>query len=543
MPDLRLAHPLSAPEIIETKPPFSNFNFIEKRFGPLFPLFPLFPLHRIFSQARTLDFKTLVVEKIKSVGFSEEDDIELRNAGFQVPQEPLIRLSFFTTKFRSLRHLVRQKDSSFLGYAILKKIPSGVGERWIVFESVMVSSKYPNNYIHRKKRYKVNIGGNFLNVEGVLYCQQNGLTNVCAHVALRTCLSMVTVSGDFSYKEMNRILSAAGMTHTIGTPLTEDQILVILDKLGIKYTKERYFSVANPGTVNPSISYQAYLYSSIESGYPALLGFSIPNSPSGHIIPIIGHTFNEDIWVARADTSYFRIGNIKYLQSDSWLSTYLCHDDNFGSYYCLPKQYLTDRNDIFVISFRPETSQYDALDAVAIAVDYLHTDLINTLITEAQKNDWAKRLVEAIQGVNMGWFVLRTIYISPEDYIKHLSSLRGWGNKQTIPINLLAALKNNVKSALWMVEISLPELFPANRRKLGEIVLNPEAPLTVTKDYSSFFFARILDKFIMIDYSDPAKIQLLEYDAGIDTHTSVFSWVMPKSPSSFLRKLLKRVMG
>ncbi|MBI2447346.1 MAG: hypothetical protein HYV48_02275, partial [Candidatus Omnitrophica bacterium] len=79
MSDLRTTPALNIPQIIDVKPPFSNFSFIEANFGNLDSI------HRIFSQARILGFKTLIVENIESVGFSKEDDLDLQAAGIKVP--------------------------------------------------------------------------------------------------------------------------------------------------------------------------------------------------------------------------------------------------------------------------------------------------------------------------------------------------------------------------------------------------------------------------------------------------------------------------
>ncbi|MFA5063655.1 MAG: hypothetical protein WC578_06285 [Candidatus Omnitrophota bacterium] len=533
---LKLAPPLRKPVIYYTKPPNSNFDFIEKNFG----FSP--PLYRILSQVRTSNFSTLVLEDIDSVGFSQEDDSELRDAGYVLSTSPLKRLSFFKSKIRSIRHLKRQKSSNLLGYAIMKQVPlkdkSG-GFRWIVFESVVTNSRHVNNYIPRKKQYAINIGNNILTLSGVLYCQQNGINNVCAHVALRTAISLMLESGDISYREINQILKNEGMPHYPTDPLARTQILRILDKLGIKWSKETYFSdeeLKRLGEKGPTIPYQTYLYSSIESGYPALLAFSVPNRDEGHVIPCFGHTFNEDTWVPRAETSYFNIGKISYLHSDSWLSTYICHDDNFGSNYCLPKQYISNHNSILVIALRPNEISYDAIFANAITLDYLYTSLANELQVISTDNIWAKRLLAAIRGTNKGWFVLRAMQVNSRQYIQHLRSLRAWGKRKVkIPEYRINSLERNLKNDLWIVEISLPELFPANRRKLGEVVFNPNIS-TVTKDLSSFLFARILDKFYFLKKFDQDQLEVTKYDAGISSHTELFSFASLKT--SRLSKLL-----
>ncbi|MFA7706215.1 MAG: hypothetical protein WCX91_03835, partial [Candidatus Omnitrophota bacterium] len=198
MSDLRTASAIDVPQVIDAKPAFSNFSFIESLFGNLDSI------RRIFSQVRFLGYKTLIVEHIDSVGFSKEDDLDLQSEGISIVLDPLVRVSFFRNEFKNIADITSQDNSSFLGYAILKKIPPD--GHWIVFESVIISPRHDNNYLHKLRKYNVNVGGKLFNVKGILYCQQNSLTNVCAHAALRTCISINTPPADFSYSLMNKIL-------------------------------------------------------------------------------------------------------------------------------------------------------------------------------------------------------------------------------------------------------------------------------------------------------------------------------------------------
>lgn len=58
--------------------------------------------------------------------------------------------------------------------------------------------------------------------------------------------------------------------------------------------------------------YQRDLYGSIESGFPALVGFEMDDTTAGmaggaprHVIPVFGHTLNEDTWLPEAHRAYF----------------------------------------------------------------------------------------------------------------------------------------------------------------------------------------------------------------------------------------------
>ena len=154
-------------------------------------MFAFYPLQRILSQMRVLNYKTIVLEEINSVGYSAEEDDDLQRAGFKDTPKTLTRLSYFSTEINSSNELSATENSHFLGYAVVKKVPCKNGHRWIVFESVSKASRYANNYINKQYEYAVAIDGNTFRVRGVLYCQQNTTTSECAHVALRTFISML----------------------------------------------------------------------------------------------------------------------------------------------------------------------------------------------------------------------------------------------------------------------------------------------------------------------------------------------------------------
>lgn len=517
MPSIRTEGCIGAPEIKDARAPFSNFDFVEERFKSTHPK-SLMPIKRILSRARMAEFQTITIEEIKSVGFSKEDDEELQVVGAKA-SGTLIRLGFFKKYITTPAEISSLTDSDFFGYAILKKIEIKDIANWIVFESVLGRVRHDNNYHHSLRDYRINIGGKEFNIKGNIYCQQNGLTNVCAHATLRACISSIVSDSDVSYKKMNTILKDKGIPHQLGEGLRVDQIKAVLEKLEINY-KHYWYSEENKD--RPNIPYHKFLYSSIESGFPALLGFTFGEN-DGHIISVLGHTFNEDTWVPNADVSYFQIGeDIRFVPSESWVSTYVCQDDNFGSDYCLPRLF-NFKGDVHVFALQPKNSTYDAIDAEAVAADYLH-DLVLSLNPNPD-NKWLKRLREAVL-IKDGWFVLRPLYLSGAQYYTHLENLKGWA-EETIRKEVLEVLKEFLKGHYWVIEVSLPELFPANRRKLGEIVLNAEEPVATHKDLSSFVFARLVNEFTLLMRTDPSNLQVVKYESGISTHTNIFSHDTP----------------
>ena len=506
MSDLRTQGCHNIPVLVDVRAPFSNFNFVEQ-------LFSKGPIQRILSLARMNDFSTMIVEEIESVGYSKEDDEELLEARLGLSTKKLKRLSFFKAVFKSVDDIEKLSNEDYIGYAILKEIPWGNRFRWIVFESVIQPSRHDNNYYHSKKVYKVRCNNSNFEIEGNIYCQQNALTNVCAHAALRTCLSMTKKYNDFSYKQINSILKDKKMPHIVKEGLSSEQIKCILDSLNIRRSTQVY----SKDSVSSEVPFQKYIYGSIESGFPVLLGFQTGDDEH-HIIPILGHTFNEDTWVPNAQASYSKIGeDTRYVPSETWVSSYLCNDDNFGPHFCLPRQYLTEENNIFVIAFQPFEAKYDATVAEVIAIDYLHSI---AMAMHPTQNMWIKRLRTAIL-IERGWVVLRPVFLTGEQYIDYLENLKDW-NSGRISKDIIKMFRKQLKGYYWVVEVSLPELFPANRNKLGEIVLDATVAVDPQTFTSAFMFARFPGCLYLIEQDKNLKPILNFYKFDINSHTKIY---------------------
>ncbi|MBF0387378.1 MAG: hypothetical protein HQL20_05935 [Candidatus Omnitrophica bacterium] len=504
MSDLRNQPPRRRPEVIPAVRPFSNFEFIESRFPDCKPL------QRILSLARLAQFSTIVMEEIDSVGISKEDDSDLVALGVGLSLTPLYRLSFFSARLLSVEDINKVDPQMYLGYAILKSIPvPGVGFRWIVFESVTMAGRHDNNYCRVGKLYEVLCSVRKFRIFGTIYCQQNALSNVCAHVALRTCIAAASEKmDDIGYGQLNEILRSGGMPHALTQGLSDVQIRFVFDHLGLKYTLNAYDVKTGKG----KIPFQKYLYGSIESGFPALLG--LDTGTSAHIIPVLGHTFNEDTWVPNAETSYFKISDeIKYVPSETWVSTYICHDDNFGPHYCLPRHYLSEQNKILVVGLNSPYVRFDSIEAEVIAIECLNK-IINGISVSVRENIWLRRLRESVM-VQRGWVVLRPILLTGDAYIKHLEAISSWEG-QKIKEDVAGKFKAVLTGRYWVVEISLPELFPANKRKLGEIVLDAQQEVA-----ASCMFARLPGELILPSADENQQAFLVRIPTGIDSHTEL----------------------
>ena len=211
----------------------------------------------------------------------------------------------------------------------------------------------------------------------------------------------------------------------------------------------------------------------MESGCPALLGFELETSvlsagyPGRHIIPVIGHTLNEDAWVPDAQRIYF--GHDKgYFPSENWLSSYVIHDDNCGPYYCLPRNYLKKENLRLLLGLCRCKSQVTAVEAEAIAFS-IASSIASGIPSTGQH--WYDRF--AVFG-RCGLLVLRTLLVRKAEYLGHLHLVSDWEGNHLEP-EIQLQINQLLPDWLWLTELSAPELFSGSRRKFGDIILSTDS--------------------------------------------------------------------
>lgn len=532
-------------EIIHLERPFSNFDFVESRFGNLWPL------RRILSQVRQLGGKTMVFERIDGAEDIREENEDLRSLVPSFNKTATSRLSFFTRTVGTPVGISDLAPDDFIGFAIIKddRVPrikgvSASGRRVArVYESALRTSRHENNYIRGAPTWECRAGTKRFPISAYLYAQQNGITNCCAHVALRTAAARFHSGGDVSYRMINEwVAKARGKKRwqdcAIHEGLDKKEVVGFLEHVGA-----RCFVGDFTLTREAVVPFQKYIYGSVESGYPAVVAFTVPGAgqrqadqPVGHAIPVFGHTFNEDIWVPNADSSYFRIGaETEYLPSELWVSMYLCHDDNWGSNFCIPRRYLYTRRfcasipggpDLCpetpecvatVIGCLPRNVKASPIQAEAIAADYL----LKMLPRIPRKcGPWAERLkYYADEKLNRA--ILRPILVTGQQYTDHLGKVRDW-DRSRLKSHLTAVFDAVSEDHFWMVELSVPELFSANRRKVGEILLRSDVDPGQKRDFRMFVFARLPGYFAFLKGDDPSKPQYEFVPTGLRGHVELY---------------------
>jgi len=447
---------------------FSNFLFIDKyyRSHPV--------LRRIFSQARQHKFQSLLIESLSAATCpllaAEDAALRVRRPDFKGSSTH--RLSFWICPPD------QPSAGSFLGYVIFKSdYFTSPKPQDHIYEAVLPPVRLPahNNFIHCQRSYAVTTVAGIQSVSGVLYAQQNGLTHVCAHVALRSALACLLPEADISYAEMNKLADVDHKKRQVGggKGLDPDQLVDILTGLGI--THDKVVHEPSLGHILQT-EFQRDLYGAIESGCPALMGFELedPNTgsqgPGRHLVPVIGHTFNDDAWVPEAQRYYFG-RNLGYFSSESWLSSYVLHDDNFGPYYCLPRHFLKKDNFRLVLGLQQHPTAFSASEAEAVGLDLLKA--LGTAKPPFAQGDWYDRFA-VFSKENL--LVLRSQLMQKADYLQHLREMRCWDGASLEGAEI-DSLAQALPERFWMIEASAQELFAASRRKFGELLLSCTTPL------------------------------------------------------------------
>ena len=521
-------------DILPTDRPASNFDLVDGCFEGL----P--SLRRILSQARVLGYKTLVSEGLPEAGDLREENEDLRKRCGGLRSSMAVRLGLFSKRFRTWRGLHTARNEDFLGYVIVKidDIPS-VGKRSRVYESVLRPSRHDNNFVRGTQTWPCQVGGNRFEVDGYVYAQQNGLTNICAHVALRSAAARFHPAGDMSYREMNKLL---GVDHTTARWGIERKGMSFPDMLRVlRASGAECFSGEYPDSANnfPDSPFQKFIYGSVESGYPAIAMFGTVHR-AGHAIPFFGHTFNEDTWVPSAERAYFTVGpQTRYIPSESWVSMYLAHDDNFGSNFCVPRGYLHElrqcaatsqgfcdqdlqKCDIVVaaVGTLPGGVAVDPIEAEVIGADYL------SMILKQERQEqrpyagvWAARL-DGYEANHM--LVYRPILVDKWAYLSHLKTIRDWDYRGVTLADQRDLAARTPDDMLWLVELSIPELFSANRRKLAEVVLHAGIDPGTTRSMSNFVHARLPGSFVLYKGGGPPNPEFRFRKTRVQGHVELF---------------------
>lgn len=156
-----------------------------------------------------------------------------------------------------------------------------------------------------------------------------------------------------------------------------------------------------------------------------------------------------------------------------------------------------------------------SIEAEAIGADYLLRMLEQT---SGISTPWTERLDQYARQKEV---VLRPILISGTQYVSHLRMLTDWEGMRMLSY-FGELLERDIPDRIWMVELSIPELFSANRRKLGEVILLAGKPTGPSRDFSNFLLARLPGAFVFCTGGDIANPEFSLVPSGVNGHVSLF---------------------
>jgi hypothetical protein len=118
--------------------------------------------------------------------------------------------------------------------------------------------------------------------------------------------------------------------------------------------------------------------------------------------------------------------------------------------------------------------------------------------------------------------VVRPVLVTKSEYIYHLRRIKDWVGSN-IEVKWIHILDEVLQDAYyWLVELSVPELFSANKRKVAEVLLHAEVAYSSHRDFKSFAMARLPEQFCFYVDGGPIAPEYDFYPTGIHGHVELF---------------------
>lgn len=465
--------------------PFSFFSLIET----LMPEGNSRPLHRFCTLMRKMNAQSFVMEDLE-LDRELSDEQQMLQVYAQGSVDYMAkRLTFFGSSWPLAADWSDTSVSAaehVLGYIVIANFKLPNGNRFQhVLEAVVKppctfnssTSKYepvPNYYVHNVRSFRTVVGtrDNFREIIflGSFFTQQNQMTSVCAHACLRMALnsSPLLTSNKLTNKEINDIL---GISSYNVSGLNQDQIKTVVESRGFTTHSADF-------TKDTRIEYDHFLYPALESCFPTILGIQWwdrqSNQPTGHVVTVLGHTSNFDRWKPEADRGYGNFPLRPYISSAEWCDHYVISDDNYGMYSALPSEAM--RN--FVVPGKnpnPHASMAVTIVPQAVTIRGYWAEQVAVkgacalieFIQLPQPQKWFNRLKNRRN--DGAEIVCRTLLQTKQNYVHHILTYNS---------NLSSQQRHsldNLPEYVWVTEISLPNLYSANKTKLGDVVIRANA--------------------------------------------------------------------
>lgn len=479
------------------------------------------PFHRFLGWMRVLGAETYTVEDLEIVGELNDEREALQHAVMGSVQSKVTRFSFFSTaSTNNVRDHDEVPNDALVGYAVVARQQlqgqtiSYVLESVISWPPAAASNKNglsgrENYYIHSLRNQNTTVGTQEghrdFSIIGPFFTQQNGLTSVCAHAAIRCSLnSMSAYTGvKVTNKHINDVLhlpydaipptldsgdNAALVAGLEG--LKASQIKTAIERISEGYLTTESFAV----TFDVYTDFDRFLYPYMESGFPVILGVNgwdyAAQRNIKHVVTVLGHTLNADRWTPEARAYYGQPQHGDFYSACDWTDHYIVHDDRQGQFCTIQSDILRT---IFIPARNPQIHPVLALAVIpkdiqltGHALEPISVDVISLMLNGRKNSEslgrWEAELHLIIKEKPLNpIFVTRVTLQDRDVYRAHLyKNLNG-------PLTSSQHQQlQELPDKIWVCEVTLPSLYTANAKKFGEVIyaakqeerhgLQPEAP-------------------------------------------------------------------
>lgn len=454
--------------------PFSFYHdFIPKFWAAAATEVAASPIHRLCTLARKMGVRSFIVEDaLEREEVREEIDYLDEVSPFDDGEVSAAVVTFLSIDAVDGADPPPLKRADVIGQAVLVTYPTKEGGRHsFVFEAFFRlcarDGEYLllNHHVPIAAAFDLSVANQTVKLVGSYFCQQNGISSVCAHSAVRTLL-MNRSRRRISISELNKAWDIDPAAGKVGVK----NVAASLEALNLTVT--RYdFLARRPADAMSNDGIWSLLASLAESGTPTLLVFET-GPKSDHVVPVLGHTLNSDEWHPHGALSHLDDQH-QTTSSSLWIDHLIINDDQLGPYFCISRTGLfetaTTPNAIrpkYVIALLP-----DGFDNSPYAAETLaRAEFKRLLASAASIFSDPPRWITLLQ-TTAERRIFRTILTTREEYLASLrSGLKGETTSETQAI--LGEVAAKLPDSFWMCEVSLPNILLANRAKLGEILVS-----------------------------------------------------------------------
>ena len=434
------------------------------------------PIHRFCTLARKMGVRSFVIEDASArEGVAEEiEQLEAFTPGMPEERVRAFTLTFLTEAVGDPAAVERIDPAHVISQSVIIEFPTAERRISYVFAATARICRLPsgvpllNNFVAVRPDQRVEVGGRTMAVAGTFFCQQNGVTSVCGHTAVRT-LVMNASGGAVSNAVLN---DEWGIVPGRPIELPENAVEDALRSRGLQLFCYDLDKTARRQRARlPDDDIWTVLTGLAESGTPSLL--VLGTGPTvDHVVPVIGHTVNTDEWHPQGAYAY--LADARGSTSSSlWIDHLVINDDQLGPYYCLSRAGLFDRSGLAtavtprrVIAMLPENA-----DVSPLAAETLVRGIYAGLLQAARRSTggspprWLTFLAQTTERR-----IFRTVLSNRPAYVR---SLLADPNVATDPAatEIVGRIAGGLPDLFWMVEVSLPNIMLANKHKLGEFLV------------------------------------------------------------------------